>query len=90
MKKGLIFVLMTALISGISIFVNKFGVKGVDSTVFTFMKNSMVALLLVGILLGFKEFGNLRKLTKKDWLSLVTIGLIGGAIPFVLFLRDCS
>jgi uncharacterized membrane protein len=54
MKKGLIFVLMTALISGISIFVNKFGVKGVDSTVFTFMKNSMVALLLVGILLGFK------------------------------------
>ncbi|MEA2036270.1 MAG: DMT family transporter [Nanoarchaeota archaeon] len=86
-NKGLIFVLFTAIISGCSIFLNQFGVKGIDSTVFTFMKNSIVALFLLGIIVGFSEFRHLKKLSKKEWLTLVSIGLIGGSIPFVLFFR---
>lgn len=86
-NKGWIFVFFTALISGCSIFVNKFGVKGIDSTVFTFLKNGVVALFLFAIILGFKEFHNLKKLSKKEWLQLLSIGLIGGSIPFVLFFK---
>ena len=87
MKKGVIFCLFTALISGASIFINKFGVKGIDSTVFAFSKNLLVGLLLFGIILGFNEIKNLKKLSKKDWMSLVLIGLVGGSIPFVLFFK---
>lgn len=86
-NKGIILVLFTALISGFSIFINKFGVKGIDSTIFTFTKNLIVALFLLAIILGFKEFNNLKKLRKKQWLSLILIGLVGGSIPFVLFFR---
>ncbi len=34
-KKGLMFVLGTAIISGVSIFINKFGIKGIDAYLFT-------------------------------------------------------
>ena len=86
-RKGLLLVFLTAIISGISIFVNKFGVSGIDSTVFTFTKNLIVGLLLLGIILGLNQFKNLKVLEKKDWLYLLVVGLIGGAIPFVLFFR---
>ena len=87
MNKGLLLVLLTAIISGVSIFLNAFGVKGFDSSVFTFAKNIIVALLLFGIILGFKQWNNLKKLSKKQWLQLGAIGLIGGSIPFLLFFQ---
>jgi len=86
-NKGLMFVFGTAIISGFSIFINKFGVKGIDSSIFTFSKNFLVSLLLIGLILGFREFDNLKKLDKKQWSSLVLVGLVGGSIPFLLFFR---
>jgi drug/metabolite transporter (DMT)-like permease len=86
-QKALILVFFTAIISGVSIFVNNFGVKGIDSAVFTFAKNIIVAVLLLSIILGLKEFNNLKRLNRKDWSVLLLIGLIGGAIPFVLFFK---
>src|SRR3989338_837940 len=86
-KKGVLLVFLTALISGVSIFVNSFGVKGVDSTVFTFAKNFIVAILLICIIFGLREFNNLKRLSTRDWLWLLLIGLIGGAVPFVLFFK---
>jgi len=80
-------VIFTALISGSSIFINSFGVKGIDSTVFTFLKNIIVSIFLFAIILGFREIKNIKKLQGKDWVSLIIIGLIGGSIPFVLFFR---
>ncbi|NOZ80447.1 MAG: DMT family transporter [DPANN group archaeon] len=86
-RNGLLLVSFTALISGISIFVNGFGVKGFDSSVFTFSKNLMVALLLAGILLGFREWKHIRELTGKQWRQLSIVGLVGGSIPFLLFFK---
>ena len=86
-NKGLMFVFGTAVISGFSIFINKFGVKGIDSSIFAFSKNFLVSLLLIGLILGFKEFDNLKRLDKKQWGSLVLVGLVGGSIPFLLFFR---
>ena len=86
-NKGLMFVFGTAVISGFSIFINKFGVKGIDSSIFAFSKNFLVSLLLIGLILGFKEFDNLKRLDKKQWGLLVLVGLVGGSIPFLLFFR---
>lgn len=81
------FILGTAVISGFSIFINKFGVNGIDSSIFAFSKNFLVSLLLIGLILGFKEFDNLKRLDKKQWGSLVLVGFVGGSIPFLLFFR---
>ena len=89
-RKGTLLVLSTAFISGVSIFINKFGVKGFDPFVFTWLKNSLVAVFLLGLLLGTGEVGALRKLSGKDWLLLIAIGLVGGAIPFLLFFKGLS
>lgn len=86
-KRGLMLVFLTALISGISIFINKFGVSGIDSDIFAFSKNLIVAVFLISIILLFRQFNELKKLNKKDWLNLGLIGLIGGSIPFILFFK---
>ena len=89
-SKGLLLVVSTAVISGFSIFINKFGVGEFNPYLFAFIKNLFVAFLLVGLLLGLKEFKNLKKLAKKDWLMLSIIGLVGGSIPFLLFFKGLS
>jgi len=89
-NKGLLLVFTTAFISGFSIFINKFGVKEFNPYLFTFLKNALVAFFLVGLLLGLKEFKNLAKLSRKDWLTLAIIGLVGGSIPFLLFFKGLS
>ncbi len=86
-KKGLWLVLGTAIISGISIFINKFGVRGIDSSLFTGAKNLLVALFLFSIILLAKDFKKLKELKGKEWLKLSLIGLLGGSIPFLLFFK---
>nr|HDN00179.1 DMT family transporter [Deltaproteobacteria bacterium] len=87
MNKGIVLVFCTALISGFSIFINSFGVKGFDSSVFTFSKNIIVAVSLFAILLGIGNWKELKNLTKNQWLKLTVIGLAGGSIPFLLFFK---
>ncbi|MBC8500755.1 MAG: DMT family transporter [Nanoarchaeota archaeon] len=87
MKKGLWLVFLTAVISGVSIFVNAFSVKGINPYIFTGAKNFIVGILLFSIILLFRNFKELKKLKSKDWRNLVTIGLIGGSIPFLLFFK---
>jgi len=86
-NKGLVLVLSTAFISGFSIFVNSFGVKEFNPYIFTFLKNLLVSFLLIGLILGLKEFKNLVRLGGRDWLILSIIGLVGGSIPFLLFYK---
>jgi drug/metabolite transporter (DMT)-like permease len=86
-KFGLMLVIATALISGVSVFINVWAVNGFDSSVFTFAKNALVAILLFAIILGLGMFPELRNLKKKDWRNLVILGLVGGSIPFLLFFR---
>lgn len=87
MKKGLWLVLFTAIISGVSIFMNAFGVKGINPYIFTGAKNLVVGILLFSIIILYSNFKDIKKLKAKDWRNLSLIGLIGGSIPFLLFFK---
>src|SRR5260370_16227045 len=73
-----------AIVSGISIYVNKFGVAQVsDPFVYTTVKNSVVVvglLAAVGLVVSWKE---LRGLTPAQWLALIGLGVIGGAVSLL-------
>lgn len=90
MNIGYRFVLLTALISGVSIFLNKSGVEGINPYVFAWSKNLIVALFLFMILVSSKEILILKTLKRKQWLKLAAIGFFGGSIPFLLFFKGLS
>lgn len=85
-QKGIKLAMITALISGVAVFFNRFAVKAVgDPLVFTTVKNLGVGLVAGLWLLNKKtKWG---EITKKDWLKLVAIGVIGGSLPFYLFFK---
>jgi drug/metabolite transporter (DMT)-like permease len=89
-KKGLSLVLITAVISGVSIYINKFGVSFSDPNIFTFLKNVVVSLILTGMVLAFGNIKEILQLNLKKCLLLASIGLIGGSIPFLLFFKGLS
>lgn len=90
MQKGLLFIIGTALISGVSIFLNAFGVSGLDPFAFTGMKNLLVALFLISALFLFTKTKELRTVSLQQWGTLSLIGLLGGSIPFLLFFKGLS
>lgn len=85
--KGIILVLITAIVSGFSIFLNSFAVKGFDSSVFTFSKNAVVAAMVFAVIIGFRQLKQLKALSRKQWAKLELIGLVGGSIPFLLYFK---
>ena len=89
-NKGYFLVFSTAVISGFAIFINKFGVSVVNPYIYTFLRVLTVAIFLTGLLLFLKDWQRLKILTKKQWLLLITIGLVGGSIPFLLFFKGLS
>lgn len=89
-QKGILLVLSTALISGISIFINNFGVQVINPYIFTGLKNLITVLFLLAIILSIGEFKQFKKLSRKQWLQLVLIGFVGGSIPFLLFFKGLS
>ncbi len=88
--KGILLVLTAAVISGFAIFLNKWGVKGLDPYFFTFAKNLIVALLLTTAILLIYRLKEFKSLTNKNWLTLILVGLIGGSIPFLLFFKGLA
>lgn len=90
-RKGVYFALATAVISGFSIYINKFAVMEMkDPFVFTTVKNLAVALMLLALVILPKALPQLRSLSGKHWLTLGAIGCIGGSIPFLLFFYGLS
>ena len=90
-RKGVWFALATAVISGFSIYINKFAVMQMtDPFVFTTMKNVAVALMLFALLILPKALPELKKLSAKQWLALGAIGAVGGSVPFLLFFKGLS
>lgn len=91
LHNGTLLALSAAFISGVSIFINKFAVTNIaDPVLFSGVKNTLVAILLIGIIFSFKKRKEVKELTKKQWGTLGLIGLIGGAIPFALFFAGLS
>ena len=83
---GILLVFLTALVSGVSTFVNFWAAAGSNTDAFITVRNGLVALLLVPIVLLARQDVRTR-LRRVDWARLATIGLVGGAIPFLLFFR---
>ena len=81
---GILLVFLTVLISGVSNFVNFYAVQGTSSDAFIAVRNVVVAAMLVPFAL-FAVRGLPKGLSRRDWAKLGAIGLIGGAIPFLLF-----
>ncbi len=88
--KGYLLVFATAVISGVSIFINKYSVLVFNPYIFTFLKNTLVAIFLSAILFVFWDWSSFKNLKKKQWLVLLAIGLVGGGIPFLLFFKGLS
>jgi drug/metabolite transporter (DMT)-like permease len=89
-RQGVALVLSTAIVSGVSIYVNRFAVSGIPPSLFTGMKNVIVAMVLVAVILATRGFHSLKALRRHDWLRLAAIGLIGGSVPFLLFFQGLS
>lgn len=89
-RKGIFFIIGTAVISGVSIYVNSLAVKFSNPYVFTGVKNALVGVALFGLIMAAREFKTLRTLAHRDWLKLMAVGLVGGAVPFMLFFRGLT
>jgi drug/metabolite transporter (DMT)-like permease len=86
---GLLLVLLTALISGASTFANGYAVAGTSSAVFVTFRNLLVAFLVLPLgLLAFR--GASERPSARQWGILLVIGLVGGAIPFLLFFQGIA
>jgi len=89
--RGIYLSLLTAVISGFSIFVNKFAVDAIKPALyFTSVKNIAVALVIVSIVLITGEWKKIAKLSRKDLGYLTLIGIIGGSFPFYLYFTGLS
>ena len=93
-RAGLLLALTTAVISGVSIFLNSYGVRAVpDAAVYTTGKNvvSAIVLLLVAATLRSRSPRTLtRPSGVRQSLGLVAIAVIGGSVPFVLFFNGLA
>jgi len=92
---GLALSLVTALISGVSVYVNAFAVRAAgDPVVYTTAKNAVAAVLLVAAAaaLGSRPSrslpgaGEARPLPRgRAWAAYAAIAVVGGSVPFALF-----
>ncbi len=87
-SKGIILAVLAACVSGVSIYINKFGIGfWTNATAYTTVKNIVAVIFLTSVLLMFKKTQELKLLSKKQWLRLFIIGIIGGSAPFLLFFK---
>ena len=93
-RVGLLLALATAVISGLAVFVNGYGVRAVpDAAVYTTGKNAVsaiVLLALVGVLVARGRAPLTRPVGVRQTLGLVVVGVVGGSVPFVLFFEGLS
>lgn len=83
-NKGTALALITAIVSGIAIPINKIFVVSLDPTVFTALRSIMIGILFF-ILASFQSNFDFSKFKKVSWKYLLAIAVIGGAFAFLLF-----
>ncbi len=88
-RLGYAFAALNAVISGVAIFVNTYGVKlFTDSTLYTAMKNGVVGVvLLVPVIFFSTQRAELKRLRGRQWGLLVLLAIVGGSLPYVLTFR---
>lgn len=81
---GLGLAAVTAVISGVSLFVNASAVRSFgDPALFTTLKNGVAAILLLALAVPFSR--SAWRPARGHWRGLLAIGIVGGGIPFILF-----
>lgn len=85
-KYATILALIAAIISGTNNFLTKIAVTSVKPPLlFTTLKNALVAFFIIGLVLLFKKWSEIRALKKNQIIKLLAISVIGGSIPFALY-----
>ena len=92
---GIALAAVTAVISGVAVFVNDYGVRRwPDATAYTTAKNLVAAIALAGIGALATSRRPSEGLTlppdRRHALGLLAIGVIGGSVPFVLFFEGLA
>ena len=87
MRIGIGLAAMTAVISGISVFLNSYAVRELpDAALFTTLKNSVAALVLLGVAVPvMRARGSSVRIDRRSGLGLTAIAIVGGSVPFLLF-----
>jgi drug/metabolite transporter (DMT)-like permease len=97
-QTGILLAAGTAVISGIAIFINGYGVRAwteiSDPTTYTTLKNAAAAVILVVVAAAVARTGegdgvDLHQV-RKHWLGLSLIAVVGGSIPFALFFEGLA
>lgn len=90
-RQGIMLAFGAAIVSGISIYVNKFGVAQIrDPFIYTTVKNSVVVVGLLAAVRLLASWKELRGLTPSRWLAWIGLGVIGGGVPFLLFFQGLT
>lgn len=97
-RSGVLLAAVTALISGVAVFINGYGVRAwaevADATTYTTLKNAGAAMILLAAAVvalfrgGQGKFD--RSLIRGHWRGLAIIAVVGGSIPFVLFFEGLA
>jgi drug/metabolite transporter (DMT)-like permease len=94
---GIALALVTAAVSGVAVFVNDDAVKRFpDATTYTTAKNLVAAAVLCGLWLAtgrrvrpLRHEDQERPASRPPW-GLLAVGIVGGSVPFVLFLEGLA
>jgi len=81
---GVLLVILTALVSGVSVVANRLFVIKIDPFVFTTIRSFFIGLIFLVISFFACSF-KVKKFKKVSWWTLILIGIIGGSAPFLLF-----
>jgi drug/metabolite transporter (DMT)-like permease len=81
---GTVLAILAAVISGFSIIVNKVFIVDMDPAIFTFIRALFIGIVFFVISSIECKF-DYKKFKKVSWEYLIAIGLIGGAVAFLLF-----
>ena len=81
----------TAMVSGVSIYLNGRAVKHFhDATVYTTAKNAVAGLLLVALAAGFGSRRRAVPSGVRPGAALLALAVVGGSVPFVLFFEGLA
>jgi len=91
-RTGIVLAATTALISGVSVFLNSYAVKELpDAGVFTTLKNSAAAIALLAVAIPVvRARGGTFRVGRQGTLALTLIAIVGGSVPFLLFFTGLS
>ena len=89
-SNGIALAYLTALVSGISVFANSFGVVTMDATAYTLVKNVAVAAIIAAIALSIGSWREVLALNRKQVLMLLFVGVIGGGAAFALYFNGLA